>query len=510
MISETVLAGALQLVLNPAIYAYIALGLVLGTIVGALPGLTTVLAMSLLLPISFFLDPLLGIPFLIGVYKGGIYGGSIPAVLVGIPGTGASIPTTFEGPALTRQGKGRKGLEMSLYSSIFGDLSSDVVTFLLLAPVAAVALLIGPPEQFAVIVFSLVLLSVASGGSPVKGMLMTGLGLLLATVGQEPINGLDRLTLGVYELSGGIGLVPMMLGLFAVSEVLLNLENRTRSLVSDKVDLKRIGERLRWSELWASRRTLVRSTFIGTMLGIIPGVGQVIAAFLGYNAARKASKTPENYGKGELDGIAGSEAANNAVNGPTLIPLLTLGIPGDKVTAILLGAFVAQGLSPGPRMIETQGELVYAILLTMIIANLMLLVVGYLFMGWFARLATIGKSSLLPMILMFALLGTYIARSNEFDLSVMLVFGVVGYLLRKFDFDLAPLVIAFILCPVLEKTLGQSIIMSRGALGEFLFLDRPIAGVFLVLTVLMLCARKAIVGPVSRRFRKLVGVSNMP
>lgn len=504
------LLDSFQLVLQPEIYAYIALGLVLGTIVGALPGLTTVLAMSLLLPISFFLDPLLGIPFLIGVYKGGIYGGSIPAVLVGIPGTGASIPTSFEGPALTRQGKGRKGLEMSLFASVFGDISSDVVAFILLAPVAAVALLIGPPEQFAVIIFSLVLLSLATGGSAVKGLLMTGLGLILATVGQDPIDGVSRLTFGIYELSGGISLVPMMLGVFAVSEVMINLESRTKSLVSDKIDLKAIGARLQWNELWKSRRTIVRSTFIGTMLGIVPGVGQVVAAFLGYNAARRASKTPENFGKGELDGIAGAEAANNAVNGPTLIPLLTLGIPGDKVTAILLGAFVAQGLSPGPRMIEQQGELVYAILITMVIANLMLLAIGYLFMGFFARLATISKSSLLPLILMFALLGTYISRSNGFDLSVMLVFGLVGYLLRKLDFDLSPFIIAFILCPVLEKTLGQTVIMSRGSMLHFLFIDRPIAGAFLIVTFAMLFTRKALMGGVSRKFRRLIGFSNGP
>lgn len=505
MTDMQIVFDALQLVLRPEIYFYIALGLVLGTIVGALPGLTTVLAMSLLLPISFFMDPLLGIPFLIGVYKGGIYGGSIPAVLVGIPGTGASIPTTFEGPALTKQGKGRKGLEMSLFASVFGDISSDIVTFLLLAPVAAIALLIGPPEQFAVIIFSLILLSLASGGGVIKGLMMTAFGMILATVGQDPINGVPRLTFGIFEMTGGISLVPMMLGVFAVSEVLLNLETRTRSLVSDHVDLNAIGEKLKWEEFWASRRTILRSTCIGTILGIVPGVGQVVAAFLGYNAARKASKTPENFGKGELDGVAGAEAANNAVNGPTLIPLLTLGIPGDKVTAILLGAFVAQGLSPGPRMIEQQGSLVYAILITMVIANLMLLVIGYVFMRHFARLATISKSSLLPLILMFALLGTYISRSNGFDLSVMLVFGIIGYCLRKLDFDLAPFIIAFILCPVLEKTLGQTVVMARGEIVPFLLFERPIAGVFVVLALIMVFSRKAVKNSIVRGFQKLVG-----
>ena len=400
---------------------YISGGLFLGMFVGALPGFTTLMAMAILLPISFFLDPLLGIPFLIGVYKGGIFGGSIPAILVSMPGTGASVATTFDGPSLTKQGKGRKALEMALYASVTGDITSDIITIILIGPIAAIALLMGPPELAAIILLALIVISATSSGVFVKGLIMLVIGLFLAMVGQDPIGALSRFSFGMTEIQSGIPLLPMLIGVFALPEIFVNIEKKASKFIKAE-DLKITGERLKWAEFKRCLRTIGRSTAIGTGIGMIPGVGQVVAAFMGYAAAKNASKTPEKFGKGELEGVAAAEAANNAVNGPTLVPLLTLGIPGDNLTVILVGAFIAQGMRPGPQLMEQQGDLVYAILVAMILANLLFIVIGYLAIPFFAKVVTIRKSFLLPLTLVFAFAGTWIFRAQPFDLGVLVVF----------------------------------------------------------------------------------------
>ncbi|MEE2746623.1 MAG: tripartite tricarboxylate transporter permease, partial [Pseudomonadota bacterium] len=294
---------------------YISVGLFLGMFVGALPGFTTLMAMAILLPISFFLDPLLGIPFLIGVYKGGIFGGSIPAILVSMPGTGAAVATTFDGPPLTKKGQGRKALEIALYSSVSGDLSSDIITIALIGPIAAVALLLGPPELAAILFLALVVISATSSGVFVKGLLMLVVGLFLGMIGQDPIGALSRFSFGIAEIDSGIPLLPMLIGVFALPEIFVNIEKKASEFIK-KEELKIAGKRLSWDEFRRCIRTIIRSTFIGTSIGMIPGVGQVVAAFMGYAAAKSASKHPETFGEGELEGIAAAESANNAVNGP--------------------------------------------------------------------------------------------------------------------------------------------------------------------------------------------------
>ncbi len=323
----------LELAFQLDTFLMMALGLVLGMTVGALPGFTTVMAMAVLLPLSFFLDPLVGIPFLIGVYKGGIYGGSIPAILVSMPGTGAAVATTFDGPALTKQGKSRKALEMALFSSVFGDLSSDVVTILCIGPIALIAMQIGAPELAAVMFLSLIVITITGDGVFVKGMLMMVLGLFISLIGQDPIGALSRFTFDTFALKSGIPLLPMLIGVFALPEIFIAIEKKTDTLIKRNIDT-RAGGRLTFQEFKRCFRSICRSTVIGTGVGVIPGVGQVVAAFMGYAAAKSASPHPETFGKGELEGVAAAEAANNAVNGPTLVPLLTLGIPGDNVTAI--------------------------------------------------------------------------------------------------------------------------------------------------------------------------------
>ena len=471
------------LLLRVDTYVYIAIGLTIGMFVGAMPGLTTTLAVAVLLPISFKLDPMVGIPFLIGVTKGGIYGGSISAILVGIPGTGASIATTFDGPALTRQGKGRKALEMALYASVTGDLISDVITLCLIGPIALLTLLIGPPEIFAIIIFSLVLISSVSSESGIKGGIAAFLGLGLGFIGTDATTGSTRLTFGLDALNGGIPLIPLIIGVFAVPEILGAVESRAARFIDEHVDMSKVGERLRWHELRGSIRTILRSTLIGAGIGAVPGVGQVVAAFVGYSAAKRASKHPETFGKGELDGIAGPEAANNAVNGPTLVPMLTLGIPGDNITAILLGAFVAHGMRPGPQIFQEQGPLMYALLVSFIIANVFFVVLGYFLIKPFGQAMQMRKAYLLPLILALAFVGA-LSTGDISDIGIMVTVGLCSYLMRKAGFDLAPLVISFVLAEPIEYTLSQSLLYAHGSPFHYLFIDRPIASLFLVSTLI--------------------------
>ena len=460
---------------------YISGGLFLGMFVGALPGFTTLMAMAILLPISFFLDPLLGIPFLIGVYKGGIYGGSIPAILVSMPGTGAAVATTFDGPSLTKKGQGRKALEIALFSSVSGDLSSDLITIALIGPIAAIALLLGPPELAAILLLALIVISATSSGVFVKGLLMLIVGLFFGMIGQDPIGALSRFSMGIPQIEAGIPLLPMLIGVFALPEIFTNIEKKASSFIKVE-ELKVSGGRLTWKEFKSCIRTIMRSTVIGTSIGMIPGVGQVVAAFMGYAAAKSASTHPETFGKGEIEGIAAAEAANNSVNGPTLVPLLTLGIPGDNLTVILVGAFIAQGMRPGPQLMEEQGSLVFAILIAMVLANILFLGIGYLCIPFFARVVTIRKSFLLPLTLVFAFAGSWVFRAQPFDLAVLVFFGAFGYIAKKLHFDVTPMAMGFILGPTLEYSFGQSITLSNGQLFSYMVFERPITSVLLALT----------------------------
>lgn len=462
-------------------FAMMALGLVLGMFVGALPGFTTLMAMAVLLPLSFFLDPLVGIPFLIGVYKGGIFGGSVPAILVSMPGTGAAVATTFDGPALTRKQQSRKAMEIALFSSVFGDLSSDIVTILFIAPIALIAMRIGPPELAAVLFLSLLIITVTGDGAFVKGLLMMVLGLFISLIGQDPIGALSRFTFDFFAIKAGIPLLPMLIGVFALPEILVAVEKKAVAYVRETLDV-RSGERLTFAEFRRCFRTICRSTAIGTAIGAIPGVGQVVAAFVGYAAAKNASSHPETFGKGELEGVAAAEAANNAVNGPTLVPLLTLGIPGDNITAILLGAFIAQGLRPGPQLFNEQGPTVFAILIAMVFANLLFLILGYILIPAFARVVTIRKGLLLPLTVVFAFAGSYVFRSDPMDLLVLVFFGLFGYVAKKLNFDVTPMVMGFILGPILEYSFGQTMTLAQGSLLNYVFIDRPITVAILFIT----------------------------
>lgn len=457
-------------------FVLMSLGLFGGMLIGALPGFTTLMAMAILLPISFFLDPIVGIPFLLGIYKGGIFGGSIPAILISMPGTGAAVATSRDGFKLTQKGKSRKALDMALFSSVFGDTASDIFTIMMIFPIAFLVMQFGPPELFAVLLMSLIIIAATSGSNPLKSLVMMMLGLWLSFVGTDPLGGVERFTFGLFDLKSGIPLLPMLIGVFAIPEVasVVMRNEKARQLSS------MMGERLSLPEFKRCFRTICRSTVIGTCIGIVPGLGQVVAAMMGYSAAKNSSPHPETFGEGELEGVAAAEAANNAVNGPTMVPLLTLGIPGDNVTAILLGAFVAQGLRPGPQLFEEQGATVFAILVAMVFANLLFLVIGYLSIPFFSRLVTIKVSILIPLVLMFAFAGAFVFRSDSVDLLMLVGFGLFGIIAKLGRFDVMPMVMGFILGPSMEYSFGQTIAMSNGDVLNFFLNERIGALIVLV------------------------------
>ena len=368
---------------------------------------------------------------------------------------------------------------MALYASVIGDALSDILTILMIGLIARIILLIGPPEVFAIIVFSLILIASVSGESGIKGAIAACIGVGLGFVGTKSVDGEARMTFGMEALVGGIPLIPLVIGIFAIPEVLEAVESRARGFITDAVDASKSGEPLRWHEFKRSIRTILRSTAIGTGIGMVPGVGQVVAAFIGYSAAKRASKHPETFGKGELDGVAAPEAANNAVNGPTLVPLLTLGIPGDNITAILLGAFVANGLRPGPQIFDQQGALIYAILLAAVVANVLFVAIGYVLLKPFAKAIQLPKAYLVPVILALAFVGT-LSTGSASDLGIMMVAGSCAYILKKLRYDLAPLIIGFILAEPIELRLSQSIIYAHGNILGFFFIQRPIASFFLL------------------------------
>ncbi|MEJ2247119.1 MAG: tripartite tricarboxylate transporter permease [Acidobacteriota bacterium] len=462
-------------------------GSVIGLIIGTSPGLTATMAIALMLPMTYELDFVTAIMLLVGAYKGGIFGGSITAILLNTPGTPASFCTVLDGYSLTKQGKGVKALKMAKYSSVIADVFSDIILVAVAAPLAAVALKFGPPEIAMLILFSLTIVAGVAGKSMIKGLLSGGAGLLLACVGLDPIFAVRRFTFDAVNLDSGISLIPLLIGLFALSEVIFQLGRKSKS-ESDQYAIKHspipADNRVSWSEFKQSSRTIMRGSLIGTAIGIIPGIGTGIASFISYARAKAASKNPDEFGKGSLEGIAASESGNSAVVGATFIPLLTIGIPGDIITAVMMGAFLIQGFTPGPLLFRDHAPLIYAIFIGFFICDLVYFVIGTLFMKYAAYLSKVPRKYLFPIVMIFCVVGSYAIQQSLFDIGTMVVFGILGFMMTKFQFATAPLLIAFILGPIGETALRQSLLMSGGSLN--IFFTRPIACAFLILTLLSL------------------------
>jgi putative tricarboxylic transport membrane protein len=459
------------------------IGVFIGTLVGVLPGIGPVSAMSLLLPVTLSGTPESGIIMMAGIYYGCMYGGSTTSILVNIPGEAASVVTCLDGHEMAKQGRAGPALGMAALAS-FAAGTFAVVALMLLAPaLARVAVAFGPPEYFSLMVLGLTILSFLSQGSMAKALLMAAFGIVLGLIGMDQITAQARLTFDRLELLDGIGLVPIVMGLFGVAEILSNLEQ----------ELKRDVIKARIGSLWpsladwaAAKWAILRGTVLGFFLGILPGGGAVIASFASYALEKKVSATPERFGKGAIEGVAGPEAANNAAAGGAFIPLMTLGIPPNVVMALLLGAFVIHGLQPGPLMMTQKPDLFWGIVASMYIGNAMLLVLNMPLIGMWVQVLKLPYRILFPLILMFCIVGVFASGNAVFDVFVMVMFGVLGYLMRKFGYEPAPLVLAFVLGPMLENNLRKSLILSHG---DFtIFIERPISAVCLVLATAALAA----------------------
>lgn len=475
-----ILAGA-ALFADPFSLAALAIGVFIGLIIGAIPGMSTVMAISIVLPFTFTLEPIAGILLLVGVYKGGMYGGAISAILINTPGTPAASCTMLDGYPMARQGRARPALEMSLYASCFGDMISNVVLILFAAWLASFALDFGPPELFALVVFALVIVAGVAAEQMAKGFAAMALGLGLATVGMDMITGTQRFAFGNVDLSGGLSLVPVLIGLFALPEVFQTYKRSAgESTVAAKID----NEKLSLTSFFSYWRTLVRSSVLGVILGVIPGLGPTPAAFLSYGAARRKSSEPETFGKGNIEGVAAAESANSAVGGSSMVPLLALGIPGDVITAVILGAFMIHGLQPGPLMFQSNIDIIYALFMGMIVGSVLLYIVGKASIPLLGRILNIRSSLLLPAVLVLCVYGSYGVNKSMFDVLIMFAMGVLGHLMVLHHFPRAPLLIGFVLGPLLENNFRQSLLMSQGE--WTFFFGSPIALIFWSCTALYL------------------------
>ncbi|MEX2199517.1 MAG: tripartite tricarboxylate transporter permease [Burkholderiales bacterium] len=496
-ILSSVMQG-LGVALLPINLLYCFIGVFIGTLVGVLPGIGPVTAMSLLLPVTLSGTPEAGIIMMAGIYYGSMYGGSTTSILVNIPGEATSVVTCLDGHQMALQGRAGPALGMAAMGSfIAGTLA--VVGLMLVAPsLARFAVAFGPAEYFSLMVLGLVILTFLTQGSMLKSLLMACVGTVIGLIGLDSINAQARLTFGRMELYDGIGLIPVVMGLFGVAEVLTNIERPIqRSIIGQKIRnlLPNLAD---WK---ASAGPIGRGTLLGFFLGIIPGGGAVIASFASYALEKRLSKTPQRFGKGAIEGVAGPEAANNSAAGGAFIPLLTLGIPPNVVMALLLGAFIIHGLQPGPLLMTQNPGIFWGVIASMYIGNAMLLVLNLPLIGIWVQLLRLPYNVLFPLILLFSIVGVYASGNNVFDVAVMMAFGVLGYLMRKIGYEAAPLVLAFVLGPMLENNLRKALILSQGELTTFV--ERPISAACLAIAAALLVAPLI---PALRRRRVRVAV----
>lgn len=479
---DSIMAG-FALVGNVEAIVSLAIGIVIGVIGGAIPGISATMAVALTLPFTFPMQPINGILLLLGVYKGGIFGGSIPAILIKTPGTPASSATVLDGHPMAARGEAGRALGMALWASCTADLISNLALILFAGWLASFALSFGPPEFFALILFSLTIIAGVSGESLLRGALAALLGLLLATIGLDLVYGTNRFTFGDPNLMGGLNFIAVLIGLFAIPEVINMVWNPTGHI--GKVQALG-GKWVTFAEYKRCFRSIVRGSFIGVFLGAIPGIGAAPAAFLSYSEARRKSPNKANFGKGEIEGVAASEAGNNGVAGATLIPLLALGVPGDVITAIIIGAFMVHGLQPGPMMFVMNVDIIYGLFIGLIFSSGLLLIVGGLAIRGFKPVADIPKRILMPIVLVLCIYGVFAVNNNIFDVGVMFVMGWVGFFMSRYHIPAAPFLIAFILGPLLEDNFRKSMLMSGGS--PDVLLRGPITWFFWTLTLIAVVA----------------------
>ncbi len=464
---------------------FVIFGVVVGQFVGAVPGIGPVMAMAIAVPFTFALDPLPAIAFLIGVNKGGLVGGAIPAVLMNTPGTPDAAATALDGYPMAKKGKPLKATKMALFASVTGDSFSDIVLITVSAPLAILALRMGPIEIVALMIFAFSVLSGLIGQSLVKGVIAASVGLLFACIGSDPENYTPRLIFGMWDLYDGLPLASVAIGMLAIAEILRRL-SEIGGRVRAAIDLPDTGNpddrRVTWAEYWSCRFVMLRGALIGTILGALPGIGSTAAAFMSYAFTKTASKDPESFGKGNIQGIAAAESANSSVVGANLIPLLTLGIPGSVGAALIVSAFMIHGIQPGPLLFENQGRLVYGLFGAMIMANFVNLWVGQIGLRVWVKVVSAPESVIFAAALLMCVVGVSMASGGLFGVAIMLLFAVIGYIMSSFGYSIIIVIIAFFLGPRFEISIAQTLALTNGDLTRIV--NHPVAVALLVLSVL--------------------------
>jgi putative tricarboxylic transport membrane protein len=483
--------------LEPLLYCFV--GVLVGTLVGVLPGIGPVGTMSLLMPFVYKASPLLAIIMLAGIYYGAMYGGSTTSILVNIPGEAASVVTCLDGYQMARKGRAGPALGIAAFGSFIAGTIGVVGLMLLAPPLASMALRFGPPEYFSLICMGLTMLIFLASGSIIRAMMMSAFGIILGCVGMDPETGVTRFVFGFADLMDGIGLAPFAMGLFGVSEVFLNIEQslENRSILTGKIE-GLLPNRQDWKD---SIMPISRGSILGFLLGILPGGGGVIASFASYALEKRISKSPERFGTGAIEGVAAPESANNSATAGGFVPMLTLGIPPNVIMAILLGVLIIHGVVPGPAFVSQHPKLFWGFIASMYVGNLMLLVLNLPLIGLWVQVLKIPYKILFPLILLFCVIGAYSINNSTFDIATMLVFGVLGYLMRKYKYEGAPMVLAFVLGPMFEKSFRHSLLLSDGSFS--IFFTRPIAAGGMIITFLLLITAAI---PIIRRRKKAIPV----
>lgn len=475
---------------SPTNLLYVLIGVVLGTIIGALPGFGPATAIAMLLPLTFALEPETAIILLAGIYYGGMYGGRIPAILLNMPGDAPSVVTTFDGYPLARQGRAGPALTIAAFASFVGGFVGVLALAFLAPPLAQLALKFGPPEITLLTLLGILLISQLGGGSMAKSLIAAGAGVFVASVGQDPMIGTQRLTLGFNELMGGVSFIAAVMGIFGLAEIFYNLEKRARN---DESAAPLNGLWPSSADWLASRWAMLRGSIVGLFIGMAPGAGAEIASMTAYATEKKRSKHPETFGKGAIEGVAGPESANNAGAVGSFVPLLTLGIPGSVTTALIFGALLLQGITPGPTLIRDEPDVFYGLIASMFIGNFLLLFINVPLVRVFVAIIRIRFSILSAIVAVALVVGAYSLNNSMFDVWVMLIFGVIGYVARKWGFSMGPFALAYVLSPIMERSFRQSLTISDS--GFAIFVTRPAS-----ITILLIGLAVFVVAPLLSKY----------
>lgn len=460
-------------------------GVLLGYAIGVIPGLSRGMAVAIAIPLTFYMTPYVAISFLIGLSKGSTAGSAITAILLNAPGEPSSAVTCLDGYPMAQSGRPRRAMKISLFASVMGDLLATIFLIIIVVPFARVALMFGPYEMAAILAFTLVFIAGLSGGSLFKGLAAGGLGVFLGTIGLDPQTGLPRMTFGIPDLMDGVPLLAVAIGTLALGEMFIQHDKLKFEPDIKPVSLKRNpDDRYPFRDFVKDIPAILRGTGIGVFVGVLPGLGPTIASFMAYGWAQKASKTPERFGKGASEGIAASESSDNAVIPAALVPLFGLGIPGNVSAALLIGAFAIHGITVGPLLLRDEPELLYSIFAGMLLASVIMLAVGWFGLMFFAQIALVPARAVVAVVIYLCLAGSALQGYGTFGLMLLFFFAILGYLMKRFDYSFVTFLVAFILTPMLELNLRQSIILSRG--DPMILLNRPIALVFIAFTLIAL------------------------